>query len=371
MIETINKFLSSFTSAVLNCSLYSGEHASVNEFITKALDALNILFNDSESLEIMIIEDDIVINKTLIRNAGIQVVNLIRKLKRKGISRVDILKGVEFMEIKDFIVSLLDKDKVTKGFPHILTGAVDIRLGGQNLTEDFRIGDISQLSALQANGVKEIFTNVSHFKKLETYGLEEIVLKFAAAFKKEANILKLLCPIKSASEYTYVHATNVAVLSMFQAETLGVRDDIKHDIGIAALLHDVGKIFVNVNILEKKGKLDEQEWNEIKLHTVYGSKYLAKIESLTRLAPIVAYEHHLRFDGKGYPKIKNDGRKQHICSQIVAISDYFDALRSRRPYRKELEFEEILFVMKNESEGMFNPFLLDNFIKSMYRVLSG
>ncbi len=227
MIEIINAFLSSFTSAVSNCSLYSGEHASVNEFINKTIDALNILFEDLESVEIMIIEDDIVINKTLIRNPGIQVVNLIRKLKRKGISRVDFLKGVDFMEIKEFIISLLDKDKALKGTPHILTGAVDIRLGGQKLSEDFKIGDISKLAVLQAEGVREIFTNISHFKKLETYGLEEIVLKFAAAFKRESNILKLLCPVKSTSEYTYVHATNVAILSMFQAETLGVRDDLK------------------------------------------------------------------------------------------------------------------------------------------------
>ncbi|NWF98990.1 MAG: HD domain-containing protein [Nitrospirae bacterium] len=371
MIETLNEFLLSFSSAVSNCSLYSGEHASVSEFITKTIDVLNILFNNSDSVEIMVIEDDIVVNKTLIRNAGIHVINLMKKLKRKGISRVDILKGVEFNEIKDFIVSLLDKEKTVKGYPHIVTGIVDIRLGGQKLAEDFKIGDISKLSGLQADGVREIFTGVSHFKKLETYGLEEIVLKFAAAFKRESNVLKLLCPVKSTSEYTYVHATNVAVLSMFQAESLGVREDLKHDIGIAALLHDVGKVFINVNILEKKEKLNDREWNEIKLHTVYGSKYLAKINGLTRLAPIVAYEHHLRFDGKGYPEIKNNSRKQHICSQIVAISDYFDALRSRRPYRKEQEFEEILFLMKNESEGMFNPFLLDNFIKSMFRVLSG
>lgn len=370
MIEIINKFLLPFMSAVSNCSLYSVEHASVGEFISKACDALEILFKDINSIEIMIIEDDLVVNKILIRNVGVQGLNLIKRLKKKGITRVDIFKGVEFQEIKDFIVSLVDKEKIVKEYPHIITGAIDVKLGGQQ-TEDLRLDNINELSDVQLNSVKGIFNNVSHFKKLETSGLEEIVLRFAAVFKRESNILRLLCPVKSASEYTYIHATNVAVLSMFQAETLGIKDDLKHDIGIAALLHDIGKIFIDTNIIEKKGKLNEQERNEIKFHTIYGAKYLLKMTGLTKLAPIVAYEHHLRFDGKGYPDIKNNGRRQHICSQIVAISDYFDALRSTRPYRKEVEFEEILFLMKMESKGMFNPFLLDNFIKSMFKALSG
>ena len=127
--------------------------------------------------------------------------------------------------------------------------------------------------------VREVYEGVSPFKKLNIAGLEEIVVNFIVTFRKEVNILKLISPVKSYSEYTYTHATNVAVLTMFQAETLGgIRDILLRDIGIAALLHDVGKLFISKEILEKKGTLDQREWQEIRLHPLYGARYLAKVD---------------------------------------------------------------------------------------------
>jgi HD-GYP domain-containing protein (c-di-GMP phosphodiesterase class II) len=157
---------------------------------------------------------------------------------------------------------------------------------------------------------------------------------------------------------------------MFQAETLGIRDVLLRDIGIAALLHDVGKLFISKEILEKKDTLDQREWQEIRLHPLYGARYLSQIEGLTRLAPVVAFEHHVRYDGKGYPKLRLNRKKQHICSQIVAISDYFDALRSRRPYRRALEMKGVLSIMRQEASGAFNISLLDHFTRAMHGALS-
>ncbi|MEK7307266.1 MAG: HD domain-containing phosphohydrolase, partial [Nitrospirota bacterium] len=201
-------------------------------------------------------------------------------------------------------------------------------------------------------------------------GLEEIVVNFVLAFRREANILKLISPVKSYSDYTYTHATNVAVLTMFQAESLGVKDKLSQEIGIAALLHDVGKLFVPKEILDKQGKLDEKEWEEIQRHTLYGAKYLAKIDGLVRIAPIVAMEHHMKYDGLGYPKYSHGTKAQHICSQIVSIADFFDALRSKRPYKKDWEIKEILALMKQNAGKDFNPFLVDNFSRTIMKALN-
>jgi putative nucleotidyltransferase with HDIG domain len=217
---------------------------------------------------------------------------------------------------------------------------------------------------------KEVYNSVSPFKKLHIAGLEEIVMSFILTFRREMSILKLISPVKSYSEYTYTHATNVAVLTMFQAETLGARDDLLRDIGIAALLHDVGKLFISKEVLEKKDTLEEREWQEIRMHPLYGAKYLAKIDGLPRVVPIVAMEHHMGYGSRGYPKPRVSGKKQHICSQMVTISDFFDALRSRRPYREPLEIREVISLMEKDSEGLFNPFLLNNFVGSMCKALA-
>jgi len=122
--------------------------------------------------------------------------------------------------------------------------------------------------------------------------------------------------------------------------------------------------------LEKPGKLDEKEFAEMTNHAAYGAAYLAKIDDIIRIAPIVAFEHHRKYNGTGYPKLQTNEKKQHISSQIVAVSDFFDALRSFRPYRKSLEVDDVLALLKKNAGTDFNPFLVDNFIKAFLRAIS-
>ncbi|MCX5719408.1 MAG: HD domain-containing protein [Nitrospirae bacterium] len=362
-VERIKKFISIFQTTISTCSLYSKNHISLDDMTQKAFSILNELLTEQDSLKIMIVENDLIVDNNPLRDTGIHTANLIKRFKRKGISRVDFLKGVTFSEIKQFIVDLSETDKGLKTYPNIKTGVIDVRLGGLMVDADFDINDLPRFTSEQVETVKEVYHDISYFRRLNTAGLEEIVVNFIVTFRKAANILQLISPVRSYSEYTYTHATNVAVLSMFQAESLGVTDELLRDIGIAALLHDVGKLFISNEILEKNGPLDEDEWDEIRRHTLYGARYLTRTDGLTHLAPIVALEHHLRYNGQGYPKLNVTSKRQHICSQIVAISDFFDAMRSRRPYRRELETKEILSLMKTNADTEFNPFLLDNFLR--------
>lgn len=344
--------------AVSNCLLYSKEHEAFDELAKKTLGALEE--NLKEQFEIMIIDDELIVNKKSLRGGGLHRINIIKRLKRKGVSRVDFLKGITLPEIKRFIVDISEPGKGLKSYPHIRAGAVDIRMGGLKMDAV----DINQLvfsPQEEIEKVKDVFHSATPFRKLDIAGLEEVVAHFIGSFRKEANLLKLLSPIKSYSEYTYTHATNVSILSVLQAESLGIKDDMLHEFGIAALLHDAGKLFVSKEILDKKGKLDDWEFDEIKKHPLYGARYLAKMDHLTRLAPIIAFEHHIKYDGTGYPGAGSNGKKQHICSQIVAISDFFDALRSRRPYRESWETKKIIALMEKNSGTDFNPLLLNNF----------
>ncbi len=357
-------FIPTLMSAISNCSLYSKDHISVDNLTKKSIAILSELLTDRDSLEIMIVEDNLVVNKAPARNAGLPGSNLIKRLKRKGISRIDFLKDISYSELKQFIADLSDPDKKLRTYPHIKTGIVDVRIVANNMTSDLK-----NLSTEQVEKVKELYQNISPYKELNISGLEEIVVNFIVTFKREANILKLISPVKAYSEYTYTHATNVAILSMFQAESLGARDDLLHDIGIAALLHDVGKLFISKDILEKTGKLDKKEWEEIKRHALQGARYLAKINGLTQLAPIAAFEHHLRYDCKGYPQLNAGGKEQHFCSQIIATSDFFDALRSRRPYKRDWKIQEIIALMRENAGSEFNPFLVDNFSRTLLKAL--
>lgn len=361
-MEKVKQFISTFMIAVSNCSLYSKDHASINELAKKTHSILGSMPEDR--FEIMVIENDLIINRKPCREAGIHGFNLIKRLKRKGISRVDFLRGVTSSDIRTFIIDIAEPGAEIRACPYIRTGAVYVRMPGANpgAACEFDQTPLSPSKGIET--VADVFQSTSPFKKLQIAGLDEVVVNFVATFKRESNILKLLSPVKSFSEYTYTHATNVAVLSMSQAKSFGINDMQLHEIGIAALLHDVGKLFISKDILEKDGSLDEREYAEIKNHSLYGARYLAKTDNLPRLASVIAFEHHLKYDGSGYPRTElYCKKKQHICSQIVAVSDFFDALRSRRPYRESIDKKEIFTLMKKNAGKDFNPFLVDNFIR--------
>lgn len=355
------KFISTLTIAVSNCSLYPADNELIDDLAQKVHSIINEFI--THKIELMVIEGDLIINKSPVNDAGLHKSNLVKRLKRKGISRIDFSKELTVLEIKEFIMDLATPDKGIKTYPHITTGVVNVKTIDLSNDAILKIDGLANFNQAQIDKLKEVYFKLSPFKKLDMVGLEEIVAGFVATFNNQTNILNLLGPVKAFSNYTYVHSTNVAILTIFQAEALGIRDKLLHDIGLAALLHDVGKLFISKEVLEKKGPLDEREFAEMKRHPAYGANYLAKVDGISRIAPIVAFEHHGKYDGTGYPKLNLNRRKQHLCSQLVAISDFFDALRSWRPYRDSWELDKTLALMKEGVGRDFNPFLVDNFLK--------
>jgi len=360
MSEKIISFISDIMTAMSNCSLYTREHPAVMHLSEKAVAALDSLFFE-DKFSIALFGDSMVVNEQPLPAKNMHVSSFIKKFKRKGIDKIVISQGVTATELKDFIAELALSDRITGAYAHITSGVIEVKLGGGG-------SDIGAMMNENIEKVKTVYHGVSRFKRLDMVGLEDVVVSFITTLKQEANVLKVVSPIKSHSEYTYAHNTNVAVLSIFQAESLGVKHDLLHDIGMAGLLHDIGKMFVPAEVLEKEAKLNDEEWVEMKKHPAYGAMYLAKLPDIPKYALIAAYEHHMKFNGQGYPATRRKGRTQHIISQIIAISDFFDALRTDRSYRKALEVPVIVGLMNDSSGKDFNPLLVENFIRSLKKV---
>ena len=153
---------------------------------------------------------------------------------------------------------------------------------------------------------------------------------------------------------------------MSLAESLGFRGENLHQMGVASLLHDVGKLFIPEEILNKPGKLSQDERAIIETHTVKGARYLLGLEGIPKLAVISALEHHLKYDGSGYPSIKG-GWTPNIASQIICVADVFDAMRSKRSYQEAMPLTKIEEILRNGSGKAFNPQLVDHFLKLIKR----
>lgn len=352
----VSELIAHMVTALSNCSLYSEQHPLVGEFSEKALREIEGLYAD-DMLTLALLGDSLVFNNNPIADKGAHLSNFKRKLKRKGIEKIIIRKGLGIEELKKFIAGVVSTEKVVSS-PHISVGMVEVRFSSDGT-------DVSALINENITKVKGIYQGIAKLKRLDMVSLEDAVAGFIATLKRETNVLRIVSPVKSYSEYTYVHATNVSVLTIFQAEALGMKGENLHDVGLAGLLHDVGKMFVSKEVLEKQAKLDLEEWNAIKTHPVFGARYLAALSDVPKLALIAAFEHHMKFDGSGYPDTKRRGKRQHIISQMVAIADFFDALRTERPYRMALESATVVELMKEATGKDFNPLLVDNFLTAL------
>ena len=352
----VAELISHIMTALSNCSLYSEKHPLVGEFSERALMVMEVLYAE-DTLTLTLLGDSLVFNNHPITDKGAHLNSLKRRLKRKGIEKIIIRKGLTLEELKKFIAGIASTEKVVSS-PHLSVGMVEVRFSSEGT-------DISALINENITKVKGIYQGIAKFKRLDMVSLEDAVAGFITTLKRETNVLRIVSPVKAYSEYTYVHATNVSVLTIFQAEALGMKGENLHDVGLAGLLHDVGKMFVSKQVLEKESKLDLEEWNAIKTHPVFGARYLATLSDVPKLALIAAYEHHMKFDGSGYPDTKRRGKRQHIISQMVALADFFDALRTERPYRRALESSTVVQFMKEATGKDFNPVLIENFLSAL------
>lgn len=167
--------------------------------------------------------------------------------------------------------------------------------------------------------------------------------------------------ILSSASSIYNHSVNVTLYSLALANRLGMDIDGVTDLGLAALFHDVGKTRLDKSILEKPGKLTDEEMHLVRMHPEWGLQILDRSPSLPEAIRRVVHEHHERCDGTGYPQglVKDE---IHPFARIVVMIDIFDALTTTRPYRPAFTFFEALRIMRDEEAGAFEHEMWRQFV---------
>jgi HD-GYP domain-containing protein (c-di-GMP phosphodiesterase class II) len=166
--------------------------------------------------------------------------------------------------------------------------------------------------------------------------------------------------VDAKSSWTAGHSERVADIALKIGRSLGLDKSSLINLQRAAFLHDIGKIGVPVAILDKPGKLSYEEFNIIKAHPRMGGRILEPIKAYAEIIPMVV-EHHERFDGKGYPDGLN-GSSISLGARILAVADVFDALKSDRPYRNGMPFEQVIAIIKQEAGQQFDPDIVNAFL---------
>ncbi len=164
--------------------------------------------------------------------------------------------------------------------------------------------------------------------------------------------------------YTYNHSFDVSIYSLGLGQALGFDKKTLTELGTSSLFHDVGKRNVSIDILCKKGPLDENEWVQMRMHPQYGLKILNEHPGLSDAVKAACYEHHESWSGGGYPQ-DISGQEIHPFARIVSLTDTYDAMTTQRSYNVPMKPTEALNMMKNKLAAKYDPEML----RAMYSVL--
>jgi putative nucleotidyltransferase with HDIG domain len=184
----------------------------------------------------------------------------------------------------------------------------------------------------------------------------------AEAVTQNRTALVALTAMRNYDNYTFTHMVNVSILTMGQARALGIEGRLLREFGLSALMHDIGKVRTPKEILNKPDKLTDDEFVIMRRHTVDGAEILRRTPEMPILAPVVAFEHHLRLDGTGYPfGVRRESL--NVGTMLCSISDIYDAMRSQRAYQQAFPTERILAVLKRNDGTQFDQHLVRRFVQ--------
>jgi putative nucleotidyltransferase with HDIG domain len=213
------------------------------------------------------------------------------------------------------------------------------------------------------DGIKDLFHHAKMKGLINDKEVEASFNPLIDSLQKQKDVVSLLISLNTKDDYTYQHCVQVGMISYYIAKWLGKSHEEAIIIGKAGYLHDIGKCRIDSSILKKPGRLSQDEFREMKKHTVYGYEIIHKSLQDVPLA-LAALQHHERMDGKGYPMSKR-GEDIHHYAKIVAVADVYSAMTAHRVYQEKRDLLIVLKELYQMSFGQLDPQTTQLFIQHM------
>lgn len=202
--------------------------------------------------------------------------------------------------------------------------------------------------------VKKTFSHLQQDRKINTAALRRVVNNLLDEILDNSNVLLSITDISALNDFIFYHSVSVCTLSIMTGITLGYNDTRLRELGIGALLHDIGKSKIDPDIVKKEGSLNQEEAALLAMHPEHGFNIIRGHIELSLLSAHVAYQHHERWDGKDYPRALA-GTDIHEYARIVAAANIYDELMAERPNRPPFEVNQAINLIKRMSGIYFDP----------------
>jgi len=368
------RFLNAFAQALGVMTLYPEGHPSRERAVDAAFDELDGLAPPGGlTPSFTFLDDEVVFGRERLRE--LKSWDWGKRLVAAGIQRMEFERKVTRDEFDGFLQEVLAR---------LMLSTIDSSEARQMRSIGIRFGAVGlqgQESIDAAITPEEITTlDLTLGEEAETFRwmqgqvqasgsvplleAEAVVRSLSVAMHGDSRMVLPLLKLKEFDQYTTTHSLNVAVLSMGLAEALGCRPREIRAIGVAGLLHDIGKIRIPIEVLTKPGKLNDEERAIMNSHPIDGARVIMQSEEDLGMAATVAYEHHIMIDGGGYPKIHYK-RECAMASRLVHVCDVYDALSTKRPYRDAWPAEKTMAYLEERVGSEFDPDLVAAFLKTL------
>jgi len=368
-LATREDFVRRLSAAIRAGELYAPNHPLVTKSIDNLMAVTTQNLAKSDSAVVGFLGNDVVVNEVRLGKLTAQLVGFVRDMHERDIEKITFNRGVTRDELQILVELMRDRtaavpitDRLaSKGIRRIAIGKLMLD------ADDGEHAGIVVARKVYKSAVETAETLWDQAKagdKPDPTAARKIIDSLAKVVTQDRTSLMALTALKQYDNYTFTHMVNVSVLAMSQARALNLDGPLLREFGFAALMHDIGKVNTPIEVLNKPGTLSKEEFEVMKRHVIDGAHILRKTPEMPALAPIVAFEHHLKQDLSGYPE--NIGhRSLNLCTMVVSIADVFDALRSKRTYREGLATDRIRAIMEERDNPAFNQKLLKRFVNIM------
>jgi putative nucleotidyltransferase with HDIG domain len=212
--------------------------------------------------------------------------------------------------------------------------------------------------------LKWVLNDLTAGDRVDYEKIEDISKSIDSSINDSSNIIKCLAEIKSSDEYTYTHSINVALYSMLIAKWLDLPECSIQEVIQAGLLHDIGKVKVPDEIINKNSRLTADEFKVIKKHPIYGYDLIKDLNSINENIKKAVLLHHERIDGSGYP-FGYSGSSISLLAKIVSVADVYDAITQNRVYKDKATPFDAFEIFLTTGKSMFDTTVLNAFLKNM------
>ncbi len=380
-----NNLVTKFHVLMRISQIYDSKNVAIQQFVQESLETINTLIKKERIISLKIVKDDFFLNDQRLRYSVEGFTSfkyLLTQWKKKLIGEVIFKSMVDEGGLKDFVYTLMRLEEgcqenavlfnqalANHQIDTIVVNPLETVEGDEDETFSLRKEDQREVGKKvffeTIGAIKEVITHIKGEQYADVRKLKRLAQKAVHLVIEDESILLGMTTIKNYDEYTFNHSVNVSIYSLAMGKRLGFSKKTLTELGITALLHDIGKSKIPIEVLNKPASLNDEEWGTMKKHPLMGVEIILNLKQLGEINPrmvIGIFDHHLKSDLSGYPKLY---RKKGISlfGRIIQIADSYDAMTTPRIYKKvPYTPEQALAIMLRERTVHFDPILLKIFI---------